>query len=304
MNILIRADSSSKVGTGHIMRDLVLASQYPDDNVVFATQNLKGNINFKIVGSGYKIQDLKSNSVDELDFLIKNLNIDLLIVDSYLIDYEFEKELKSKNKNLKLFVFDDTYEKHFCDILLNHNISADKNKYKDLVPNNCELRCGSKYTLLRDEFIKERQRLRYTKKINNTKTKTKTIFVAMGGADHSGITIKVLKVLSLVKNIKVVVATTFANPNLDKLQKYCKYKSWVNLYINSSQIAKLIGKSDLAVITPSVIANEVCYLGKKIIAIKTVDNQTHMAEYLSRIKVTTLTKFNATTLRLFIGGLE
>ena len=28
MNILIRADSSSTIGTGHIMRDLVLAQKY------------------------------------------------------------------------------------------------------------------------------------------------------------------------------------------------------------------------------------------------------------------------------------
>ncbi len=31
MNILVRADSSSNIGTGHIMRDLVLAKQYKNE---------------------------------------------------------------------------------------------------------------------------------------------------------------------------------------------------------------------------------------------------------------------------------
>ena len=47
-NILIRADSSSTIGTGHIMRDLVLAKQFPDAHIIFATQDLPGNINHKI----------------------------------------------------------------------------------------------------------------------------------------------------------------------------------------------------------------------------------------------------------------
>ena len=43
-NILFRADSSSIIGTGHIMRDLVLASQYKKANITFATQELQGNL--------------------------------------------------------------------------------------------------------------------------------------------------------------------------------------------------------------------------------------------------------------------
>lgn len=106
--------------------------------------------------------------------------------------------------------FDDTYEKHYCDILLNHNISADKKKYKDLVPKSCELRCGSKYTLLREEFIEEKEK----------KRRVKTIFVAMGGADHSDINIKILKVLEKFDNLKVNLVTTTANKNLEELKEY------------------------------------------------------------------------------------
>ena len=52
MNILIRADSSSYIGTGHIMRDLVLVKQYKNENIIFATQDLIGNVNYKIVEAG------------------------------------------------------------------------------------------------------------------------------------------------------------------------------------------------------------------------------------------------------------
>ena len=71
---------------------------------------------------------------------------------------------------------------------LNHNIYADSSKYKNLVPENCELRCGSNYTLLRDEFIKEKQKGRQSK---NDK-KNINIFIAMGGADHSNLNIQIL----------------------------------------------------------------------------------------------------------------
>ncbi len=71
MNILIRANSSSYIGIGHIMRDLVLVKQYSNDNIIFATENLDGNINHKIEEENYKIELLKSNDFEELNDLIK-----------------------------------------------------------------------------------------------------------------------------------------------------------------------------------------------------------------------------------------
>ena len=285
MNILVRADSSSYIGTGHIMRDLVLVKQFIHDNIIFATQNLNGNINYKIAEEEYKLVILKNNNFEELNQLIKELNIDMIIIDHYNINYNFEKELKKENPNLKIFVFDDTYEKHFCDILINHNISANEKKYKNLVPNNCELRCGSKYTLLRDEFLEAKKQKNSIKKDK----KIKTIFVAMGGADHSNININILKVVNKIrkknkKNIKVNIVSTNANKNLEKLKDYCKNKKWINLHINSKQIAKLMSESDFAIVTPSVTVNEVHYLGLPIIAIKTAKNQIYMYKYLKKYK--------------------
>ena len=285
MNILVRADSSSYIGTGHIMRDLVLVKQFIHDNIIFATQNLNGNINYKIAEEEYKLVILKNNNFEELNQLIKELNIDMIIIDHYNINYNFEKELKKENPNLKIFVFDDTYERHHCDILLNHNIYAKEGKYKKLVPKECELRCGSKYTLLREEF--KDAKIQKTKEIKDKKIKT--IFVAMGGADHSNINIDILKVVNKVrkknkKNIKVNIVSTNANKNLEKLKDYCKNKKWINLHINSKQIAKLMSESNFAIVTPSVTVNEVHYLGLPIIAIKTAKNQIYMYKYLKKYK--------------------
>ena len=286
-NILFRADSSSTIGTGHIMRDLVLASQYKDANIIFATQDLAGNINQKIKESGYKVEVLKSNSLKEIIQLVKKYNIDLVVIDHYGIDYKYEKKLQKKT-GVKILSFDDTYEKHSCDILLNHNISADKKRYKGLVPENCELRCGSEYTLLRDEFIKEKNQ-----KIKLKDTKVKTIFIAMGGADHSDINIKILKVLQKFDNTKVNVVTTTANQNLKELQKYVKDKKWINLHVNSNKIAKLMRKSNFAIVTPSVTLNEVYFMEMPFIAIKTADNQDDMYQYLNKKKKLVMKSFNA-----------
>lgn len=295
-NILIRADSSSTIGTGHIMRDLVLAKRYPQDNIIFAAQNLKGNINHKITESGYTVELLQSNDIQELDKLIKKLCIDMLIIDHYGIDESQEKQLKHKNATLKIMVLDDTYEKHYCDILLNHNISANKKKYKTLVPSDCEIRCGTQYTLLREEFYKEK------KKYQKQSTSTSQIFLAMGGADTAHLNIPILQILSFWRKkwIKVNVVTTSANKNLQQLRLFCRNKKWIELHINSNRLAKLMAKSDLAIVTPSVTLNEVYFMKLPLIAIKVASNQEDMYRFLKQHRHCVLKRFHRKKFTYFL----
>ncbi len=293
MNILFRADSSSIIGTGHIMRDLVLASQYPNANITFATMELNGNLNHKIIEAGYKIELLKTNDFDELYELIKKLYIDMIIIDHYGIDYEFEKKLKVSNSNLKIFVFDDLYEKHHCDILLNHNIYADENKYKELVPQGCELRCGAKYTLLRDEFIEEKKK---------TDVAKEAIFIGMGGADSANLSQKILEVLTPLTNQKINVVTTSVNPHIDSLQAFVAKHPNVELHIDSHKIAHLMNQSLLAIATPSVILNELFYLDIRFIAIQTADNQKYMVEFLKKNKFDILESLEVSKFKALIKG--
>ena len=287
-SILFRADSSSTIGTGHIMRDLVLAEQFRDANITFATQDLDGNINHKIKEKQYPIEILSSNDFQELNDLIKKLAIDMIVIDHYEIDYNFEKKLKENHPNLKIFVFDDTYERHYCDILLNHNISADPKKYKELVPEQCELRCGAEYTLLREEFILEKQRGRQ----NQNNPDRLNVFIAMGGADHSNLNIKILEVLKTFPNLHAHVVTTTANKHLEELKEYVFGKNNTTLHVNTDTIAQLMNQADFAIVTPSVTVNEIVHLNVPFIAIKTANNQNDMFEYLSRKSYPALKTFD------------
>jgi UDP-2,4-diacetamido-2,4,6-trideoxy-beta-L-altropyranose hydrolase len=267
MKILFRCDSSSTIGLGHVKRDLVLAKQYPKDEIFFACQRLNGNINDQIP---YPLYVLSSNKPEEFIKLILSLHVDFLIIDHYGINYKTEKIIKEKT-GVKILCFDDTYEKHFCDILLNHNISADKNRYKTLVPPHCELRCGSKYTLIREEFKKEKERQR---------DKIYDVLIAMGGADTQNLTIPILK--SLPKSLHVSILTTSANANLQELQEYTKDKENITLHVNSNEVAKLINQSKFAIITPSVMIHEVLFMHIPFIAIKTASNQDDIYKYLKQ----------------------
>lgn len=285
MNILIRADSSSQIGLGHIMRDIVLASQYPQANITFACQDLVGNIIAKIP---YPVHILNSNSPEELTALLHALKIDMVIFDHYGIDNTYEKFIKDQT-GVIIMSLDDTYEKHHCDILLNHNISADKNRYVDLVPPHCELRCGSSYTLIRDEFQEEKSQIR---------EKIYDIFIAMGGADTANLSLTILKTLS--DSLHICVVTTTANEHLELLRHYVQSKDTITLHINSEEIAKLLNQSRLAIITPSVMVHEVLFMEIPFIAIKTASNQEDIVHYLQNHDYNVLEKFNAEKLQALL----
>ena len=294
--IIVRADSSSTIGTGHIMRDIVLAKrEFPNDRVIFAVRDLQGNINQKIDEAGFEKVTLESNDIDELAELVQKYRAETLVIDHYGIGYEDEKRLKEQTV-VTLFVLDDTYEKHYCDILLNHNIYAEAERYKDLVPKYCELRCGEKFMLIRDEFHAAKKK-KEKEKISLEPSGKTHVFVAMGGADTANLNIPILETLARFKEFHVHIITTRANKHLERLKTLVSGRPDVTLYIETDRIAELMAGSDFAIVTPSVTINEVIFMKIPFIAIKTADNQREMVRYLHKMGMPYLKSFDALKLR-------
>ncbi len=297
-SIIIRADSSSLIGHGHIMRTLVLAKKYKSlgYNIIYATLNLSGNINNKILENEYKVHILNTSSIEELITFVNKYNCKKLIIDNYDISFNDEKYIKEKI-DTKVLSLDDTYNKHYCDELLNHNIYAEKKKYKELVPSFCKLYCGRKYTLLRDEFYKQKDK----------KTKIqKNIFIAMGGSDPKNINTKIIKSLIKIinsKKIKINLITTTSNINLLKLKELEKRLKYLTLHINTKKIAELMAESSFAIVSPSVILNEIFFMEKEFIAIRSASNQKSFYKYLNKNNYKVMKKFDKIQLKKFVKEL-
>ena len=199
---------------------------------------------------------------------------------------------------MKIFVLDDTYERHHCDILLNHNISADKERYKSLVPKGCEIRCGEAYTLLRREFREEKSKGR-----QNHHDKRR-IFVAMGGADSAQLNVKILHALESFSNLHIDVVTTSANPQLTALSAYVANRTDITLHLDTDEMAALMNQADFAIVTPSVTVNEVLFLGVPFVAIMIADNQVEIYRYLKASCYAVMDPFDGVRLKEMIEDMD
>ncbi len=301
--VLFRADSSSVIGAGHIMRDLVLAEkEFSGDRVIFAVRDLPGNINQAIRAKGYETILLEEGTAEELINIVRGSGIDTLVIDHYGISAEEERRIKEAT-GVTLVVLDDFYASHHCDILINHNIYADPARYRGRVPEGCELRCGERYTLIRDAFVRAKRK-RAEGEITLNPPGVRHLFLGMGGTDSAGLNVPILETLRSFGDVHVHVVTTGANRNLDHLRRFCEEESSVTLHVDAPDIAEIMAGCEWAVVTPSVILHEVLYLGLPFVAIRTADNQAEMVAYLREKRLPVLEAYEPTALKRSLWGLR
>jgi UDP-2,4-diacetamido-2,4,6-trideoxy-beta-L-altropyranose hydrolase len=270
MNILVRVDSSVKIGTGHLMRCLTLADALKEQghDIHFVCRDLKGNINQLVVKQGYNLYLLpapEKEFVSHLDDtihamwlevhwqqdcketsrVIQNIDyqFDWLIVDNYALDYRWESLLRSYV--MKIMVIDDLADrKHDCDIILDQNYSSGLNKrYRSLVPFACQMLLGPKYAILRPEFLQERQ------KLPQRDSFIKRILIFFGGVDSSNETSKALKAIEILDNpdLNVDVIIGSLNPNKSRILEQGKSMPYVVCHEHVENMAEFMVNADLAI---------------------------------------------------------
>lgn len=285
--IAFRVDSSSILGSGHVMRCLTLAHELKKEHeIIFICATHKNNLNQEIKKNGFPVYtipviDITENNNDsfkyyewEIDALyttnvIKNLEfkLDILITDHYMLDCMWETELY--NIVSKIVVIDDlANRKHMCDLLIDQNLSLNiENKYNGLVKTNTKLLLGQKYVLLRDEFLENK---------NSELNSIETLFIYFGASDLNNETYKVLKAYEQGNyKFKLNVLIGYANNNKQKLQQRFSNLANINWISQDSNvsISKIMLESDISIGAGGSTTWERCCIGLPSVVVAVAENQ-------------------------------
>jgi len=305
MLFFIRTDASSEMGSGHVMRSLTLANALCElgHKVVFICKEHDSNLINKIMDSGYEVKGIFTTSGNDVDSSLahaewlggtqeddaektiaamNSVEVDWMIVDHYAIDECWHKKIRSYVK--RILVIDDLGDrKHDCDILLDQNLGATKEKYQELVPKECELLLGPEYALLRPEFVQWRERSLERRKYVK---EPKNILVSLGGVDPQNITTNVIKELSNISALtdaKVNVVLGSQTPHIKAVEMAAKKSRLeVDVYIDTSHMAELMSQADLAIGASGSSSWERCSLGLPTINYVIADNQKPIAKELAK----------------------
>jgi len=202
--------------------------------------------------------------------------------------------LKEKT-GVKILSFDDTYERHCCDILLNQSIHAQKEKYKKLVSQSTKLLCGKEYIMIRDSF--------YAVKYDDSLVEEGYILVSLGGGQIENIVEMIVEYcVDVGSNYNIVLVS----PQLDNLATKTMnliYEHNIKTIKYTNEMPSIIKKASLVICSLGMITYEVMFLNKKFIGVQTMDNQQKIADYLQKLKIPIIKK-DTTSYSVFKNSIE
>jgi UDP-2,4-diacetamido-2,4,6-trideoxy-beta-L-altropyranose hydrolase len=305
--VAFRVDASLKIGTGHVMRCLTLATELSLDgfDCFFICQNLPGNLINEIQRAGFFVEVLflasdpmslgndpvtpiahfeHSWRQDAAETLSKlDGSIDWLILDHYYLDDRWERIVYKKCKHL--MVIDDlANRRHFCDLLLDQNLGRLERDYQELIPDSAQLLFGPAYALLRPVFSRLREGSIAFRKQKN---RIHRLIISMGGIDLDNYTLKVLEELKncrLPPEFEIDVIMGANAPWTNSVQSFANKMPWkTQVLVGVPNMAELMAKADFAIGAAGSTSWERCCLGLPTFLCVLADNQFLVAEKLTAL---------------------
>lgn len=307
MDIVFRCDASIQIGTGHVMRCLTLAYELARQGAKchFICREHEGNLIDFIAQKGYEVYKIGINNSIQNDTeptlfhsewlgtsqtedatqtidIVSTIQPQWLVIDHYALNNYWEQKLRPYCESI--LVIDDLADrKHDCDVLLDQTFGRVIQDYQHLVPNHCEVLCGTTYALLRPEFSKWRQYSLERRK-NNV---LEHILVNLGGVDKDNLTSKILDALKqapLSKSCRITVVMGSTSPWISTVIEKARQLPWpAEVKTGVFTMAELMANSDLAIGAAGSTSWERCCLGLPTIMLVIAENQMDIANNLESI---------------------
>ena len=284
--LFIRADSSTEIGAGHVMRCLALAQAWQDagGEAVYVSASLGAKLEERLRSEKIDLVRIESSPGSPEDArqtveVAKKRDVNWVVVDGYHFGAEYQQAVKDADLRL-LFIDDNGHVDHYyADIVLNQNIHATEDLYRNREPYT-HLLLGTKYVLLRREFLKWRGWKREIPAV------AKKILITMGGGDPENTTLKVIRALQQISmdGLETKVVIGWNSPHYDELKStILESKIPIELLRDIDDMSGLMTWADVAVLAGGSTVWETAFMGLPSIVIVLAPNQYPIAEKMGEI---------------------
>jgi UDP-2,4-diacetamido-2,4,6-trideoxy-beta-L-altropyranose hydrolase len=235
-----------------------------DFTISFFCLAIPDSLKNEVTDEGWKVTMLETENEFE-EYLLGD---EIVVLDGYQFDSEYQKKIKEKGS--KLVCIDDFHDQFFyADLVINHAPGVYKEDYKG--ESYTKYLLGPDYALLRPEFLETVPDKRIDRNRN-----VKNIFICFGGSDSKSLTAKVLSWLpSKGHSITIVIGDAYSHQ--DELNEVIKERKDFEINVKNSLSAKEmrleLEYSDLAIVPASGILFEVLSIGLPVISGYYTDNQ-------------------------------
>ena len=264
MRLIIRADASTQIGTGHIMRCLALTQAWQDarEQATFATCMEAPALYARLQSEGMEVVHLSAEpgSTDDAmqtAALARKMGASWIVVDGYHFGSDYQRIIKNSGVHL-LFVDDMGHAEYYCaDVVLNQNIYAHEGFYLHREP-HVQLLLGTRYALLRREFLPW---CRWKRQVPE---RARKVLITLGGADPDNVTFKAIQALQRLNGVfmEAQVLVGSANPHLDALREALAPSALgFRLLTAASNMPELMAWADVAVSAGGSTCWELAFMG-------------------------------------------
>ena len=282
-DLVIRADASAHMGTGHVMRCLALAQAWQDAHgaAVLAMAREFPGLDARLKSTGVErvrvsVEPGSADDAAQTAELARQRNAAWVVVDGYDFGAQYQRRIKQFRHSL--LVIDDYGHagSYHADFVLNQNIHADARLYEKREPYT-RLLLGTRYVLLRREFLKWRG---FKREIPEEARK---VLVTLGGGDSDNATVKVVEALQQVEieGLEAVVVLGGGSRDPAELQALARgSRVPIRLVSNVTNMPDLMAWADVAVSAAGITSWELSFMALPRIVMVLSENQHPIAERL------------------------
>ena len=283
-SLLIRADASALIGTGHLMRCLALAQGWKTrgGQATFITACESEGLRHRLSDEGFQVIMLERPYPEPADWettsqALAARSAAWVVLDGYHFDSAYQRWIREAGH--RLLVIDDTahLDHYYADVVLNQNINAERLRY------SCEpytrLLLGTRYALLRSEFLAWQG---WRREIPDVARK---VLVTLGGGDPDNQTLKVIRALQQVdvNGVEALVVAGGSNPHCQELQSAVNNSGFlIRLVCNVTDMSELMAWADVVVSAGGSTCWELAFMGLPAVVLVLAENQQGIADGLDR----------------------